>query len=704
MGGGRTGALTVSLPRLSTRRPVAVAMLFLAITLLGLIAFARLPIDLLPGISYPKLVVFTSYPEVAAKEVERLLTERVEAEAAAVPGVEAMTSVSREGASLVTLRFAWGTDMDFAMLDVRERMDNLRDVIPATATRPRILRVDPESEAIIVLSVSGGSDLQETKELAESVIRRRLEQLDGVAQAAVIGGLDREIQVELDPERLQAYGLTLHGVSQALARANVSALGGTIQQGRYRYPLRTMGEFRSVAEIAQVVVARQAGGGTGSQGGSVRLIRLEDVGSVADGFAERESVARLNGQEAVGLLLFKEAAANTVLVADAVGAMIVQLNAEYPALRIDIATSQAGFISAAINNLAQEVIVGGCLAFLVLFLFLRDPRYPVVVSVAIPASVMATFALLEASNVSLNIMSLGGLALGVGMLVDNSIVVLENIFRHRELGKDVMEAAAVGAEEVTGAITASTLTTIGVFAPIVYVEGVAGELFKDLALAISYSLMASLLVALTLLPAWAARFDVGADTPRLWGHRVWAPLLGCFDRGFARFARCYHGALEWSLDRPWRVLVLAAAVLVVSLGTGLGIRRDLLPQVDQGAFDVRVQLPEGSALQSTADAASTLEGVLQADRGVEAVFSRIGRDARGLWPRRGRRPPKQRTSSSARPRWPQDNGGDGAGAPPRACARRDRDPPSGTGDDARPGSWVERPPTSRCVYAARTWA
>ena len=237
MGGGRTGALTVSLPRLSTRRPVAVAMLFLAITLLGLIAFARLPIDLLPGISHPKLVVFTSYPEVAAKEVERLLTERVEAEAAAVPGVEAMTSVSREGVSLVTLRFAWGTDMDFAMLNVRERMDNLRDVIPATATRPRILRVDPESEAIIVLSVSGGSDLQETKELAESVIRRRLEQLDGVAQAAVIGGLDREIQVELDPERLQAYGLTLHGVSQALARANVSALGGTIQQGRYRYPL-----------------------------------------------------------------------------------------------------------------------------------------------------------------------------------------------------------------------------------------------------------------------------------------------------------------------------------------------------------------------------------------------------------------------------------------------------------------------------------
>ena len=400
--------MTVSLPRLSTRRPVAVAMLFLAITLLGAIAYARLPIDLLPDISYPKLVIFTSYPEVAPAEVERLLTERVEAEAAAVPGVEAVTSVSREGVSLVTLRFAWGTDMDFAMLNVRERMDNLRDVIPATATRPRILRVDPESEAIMVLSVSGGSDLWETKELAESVIRRHLDQLDGVAQAAVTGGLDREIQVEVDPERLQAYGLTPHDVSQALARANVSAPGGMIQQGRYRYPLRTLGEFRSVAEIARVVVARKAAGRTGSQGGSLRLIRLEDVGSVVDGFAERESIARLNGQEAVGLLLFKEAGANTVLVADAVSEVIVQLRTEYPAVRIDVATSQAGFISAAVNNLAQEVIVGGCLAFLVLFLFLRDPRYPVVVSIAIPASVMATFALLKASDVSLNIMSLGG--------------------------------------------------------------------------------------------------------------------------------------------------------------------------------------------------------------------------------------------------------------------------------------------------------
>ena len=688
----------MSLPRFSTRRPVAIAMLFLAVALLGVISFVRLPIDLLPDLSYPKLVVYTSYPDVAPAEVERLVTERVEAEAAAVPEVEQVTSVSREGVSLVTLRFQWGTDMDFALLNARERMDNLRGELPETASRPRLLRVDPESEPVMVLSVTGPSDLWETKDLAESVIRRRIEQLDGVARALVTGGLDREIEVQVEPELLRTYGLTPADVARALAGANVSAPGGTIIEGRYRYPLRTLGEFRTVEEIADVVLTRQAPESAGETG--FRLIRLADVATVVDGFEERDAMARLDGEEAVGLLLFKEAGANTVAVAEDVREVVGQLRAEYPAFRIAVASSQAGFIASAIGNLAQEVLIGGLLAFLMLFFFLRDPRYPVVVAAAIPASVLATFVLLEVFGVSLNIMSLGGLALGVGMLVDNSIVVLENIFRHRELGKDALEAASAGAEEVTGAITASTLTTIGVFAPIVYVEGVAGELFGDLAFAVAFSLLASLLVALTLLPAWAARFDVlaeaagrGGDSgperagdarspdpvgpaagggrqagpvrPALPGaalvrtlssrvarplralgglgasllvfwlggaatlvRRLATPLLDAFDRGFARFTEHYHGALTWGLDRPWRTLGWSAAALAASLAVGWNLRRDLLPDVDQGAFDVRIQLAEGADLAATAEAAATVEEALLADPGVEAVFSRIGREVR----------------------------------------------------------------------------
>ncbi len=389
----------MSIPSTSTRRPVAVAMLFLAVILLGIISFVRLPIDLLPDVSYPRLVVYTSYPDVAPAEVERLITERVEAQCAAVPGVERVTSVSREGVSLVTLRFTWGTDMDFAMLNVRERLDNIRESLPESASRPRILRVDPESEPIMAISVAGGADLWATKEAAESVFRRRLEQLDGVAEAAVTGGLDREIQVEVDPQLLESYGLSFDQVAQALALSNISAPGGTILRGRYRYPLRTLGEFQTVEEIQDVVVARQRepAGGSGDEGG-FRLVRVKDIGRVVDGFAERESIARYNGHESVGVLVFKESGANTVQVAESVNEVLDQLREEYPAYQLDVASSQAGFIADSISNVVQALVFGGILAFLVLFLFLRDPRYPVAIALAIPISVVGTFALMEAAG------------------------------------------------------------------------------------------------------------------------------------------------------------------------------------------------------------------------------------------------------------------------------------------------------------------
>ncbi len=688
----------MSIPGTSTRRPVAVAMLFLAVILLGIISYIRLPIDLLPDVSYPRLVVYTSYPDVAPAEVERLITERVEAQSAAVPGVERVTSVSREGVSLVTLRFAWGTDMDFAMLNVRERLDNIRESLPETASRPRILRVDPESEPIMTISVAGGADLWATKEAAESVFRRRLEQLDGVAEASVTGGLDREIQVEVDPRLLESYGLTFDQVGEALSLANISAPGGTILRGRYRYPLRTLGEFQTVEEIGEVVVARQRDPGEtqggGGDEGSFRLVRLQDIGRVVDGFAERESVARYNGHESVGILVFKESGANTVQVAEDVAEVLDLLREEYPDYQLDVASSQAGFIADSISNVVQALVFGGILAFLVLFFFLRDPRYPVAIALAIPISVVGTFALMEAAGVSLNIMSLGGLALGVGMLVDNSIVVLENIFRHREeLGEGAVQSAGTGAEEVQRAITASTLTTISVFGPIIYVEGVAGELFGSLSLAVAFSLLASLVVALTLLPALAARFDLGgvaAAVPTagstvpthegesgpgrmgwrgrirrgwrgilwllrsplhllslLWSvvkqlllfwaeatggllGRTFGPLLRAFDESFDRFAQRYHQALEWSLENRGLVMVAAMGTLAGSVALGTLLDRDLLPDVDQGSFDVRLELPEGTSLPATLEVADRIEHTLLEDPGVAAVFSRIGKDVRSF--------------------------------------------------------------------------
>ncbi len=611
-------------------------MLFLGVVFLGLISFARIPIDLLPDIAYPRLVVYTQYSDVGPSEVERFVTEPVERGVSRVPGVERVESVSREGVSLVTLRFSWGTDMDFAVLNVREQLDNLLEELPELASRPVVLRTDPNSEPIMALAVAGGTDLAALKELAENVFKRRLEQIDGVAEAALAGGLEREIHVEIDPRLLESYGFTVQDVLEALDAANQSAPGGTILRGRYRYALRTLGEFQAVEEIERVPLGPSPSDTTRSS-----LVLLGDVARVEDGFKERESLARYNGQESVGLLLFKESGANTVRVAERVDEVLDQLRARFPEVHIDVAMSQAGFITEAISNVVQALVLGGILAFLVLFLFLRDARYPVAVALAIPISVIATFVLLDLTGVSLNIMSLGGLALGVGMLVDNSIVVLENIFRHREQGEEAEASAVRGAEEVKGAITASTLTTISVFGPIIYVEGVAGELFGDLSLAVAFALLASLLVALTLLPTMAARWArvseqqgrtrlgraVRGAAARV-GSEVAAPfrpLLDWFDRRFAAFAAWYHELLERALEHRGRVVGLAAATLAVGVVIGVALDRDVLPQVDQGAFTVRLELPRGTPVEATAEAAARVEQVFLDDPAVEAVFTRVGR-------------------------------------------------------------------------------
>ncbi len=635
----------MSLARGSIRRPVATSMLFVAVIFLGLVSFFRLPVDLLPDIAYPKLVVYTSYPGVAPSEVERLITAEIERQVAAVPGVERIESVSREGVSLVTLRFAWGTDMDFAALNVRERLDNARDLLPELASRPAVLRTDPASEPIMAVSVAGKSNLWELKDLAETVVKRRLEQIDGVAQATVTGGIEREIRVEVDPWKLEGFGVTIQEVEAALAAANVSSPGGRILRGRYQYPLRTLGELQAVEQIGDVVVRRAQSGSAGADSADdARMLRVRDVAEVVDGFRERESITRYGGRESVGLLVFKEAGSNTVRVTESVIEVLEQLREEFPEVELDVATSQAGFIRDAIWNVVDSLVTGGILAFLVLFLFLRDARYPVAIALSIPISVIATFALLDAVGVSLNIMTLGGLALGVGMLVDNSIVVLENIFRLRHAGQgkvSAAEAAAAGTEEVQGAIIGATLSTISVFGPIVYIEGVAGELFGSLSIAVTFGLAASTVVALMLLPLLAARWGEGggASEPgplrrvllapfRALGRvigRIFGPPLAAFDRGFGRLAAWYPRVLERALDRKGRVVAIAMVVLAGSLVLGWKLDRAVLPEVDQGEFSVRLALARGTPIEATAAAAARIEAALLADADVGAVFTRIGR-------------------------------------------------------------------------------
>ncbi|HEY0304148.1 MAG TPA: efflux RND transporter permease subunit, partial [Longimicrobiales bacterium] len=429
------------------------------------------------------------------------------------------------------------------------------------------------------------------------------------------GGLDREIHVEVDPQRLRSAGVTLEQVANALDAANASAPSGTIRMGQFRYPLRTLGEFVSVEEIRNVVV----GGGAGQQ------ILLRDVATVDDGFKERESIAGYNGREGIGLLVFKESGANTVKVTREAEKVLEQLRKEYPTVSINVANAQASFVSGAISNLVQEMILGGFLAFLILVLFLRDARFPIAVALAIPISVTVTFALMHLTGVSLNIMSLGGLALGVGMLVDNSIVVIENIFRHREKGLGAAAASALGTREVQRAITAATLTTIAVFGPIIYVEGVAGQLFAALSLAVAFSLLVSLLVAMTLLPMMASRWSEGTEK-----RITWAPIarpLDTFESGFARFAAWYERCLAWALANRGKVVLASLLIFAVTLPVALSLDRSVLPEVDQGSFRTRIELPAGTPLEVTHRLTQRVEKALLADNSVDAVFSEVGRRA-----------------------------------------------------------------------------
>ncbi|MFQ5529657.1 MAG: efflux RND transporter permease subunit, partial [Gemmatimonadota bacterium] len=655
---------------LSIRRPVATAMLFVAVAVVGFVSFARLPIDLLPDVSFPTLSVWTEYPDAGPAEVERFVTEQVESELSRIPGARSVDSRSREGQSLVRLQFYWGTDMEFAMLHVRERLDNLTDRLPESAERPVILTADPTNEPVMSLAVTG-APLADLRDLAEAVFKRRLEQLDGVALSAITGDPEREIQVEVNPDLLASHGVALADVTRALDAANYSAPGGSVRRGRFRFSLRTLGEFRAVEDLNDVVIARPEQGGT---------VRLRDVARAFEGEAERETVARFNGEPAIGLLVYKESSSNTVRVASEVDGVLEQLRAEFPEVTIEVAASQATFISDAISNVVSALALGGFLAFLVLFLFLRDPRYPVAIGLSIPISVLAAFALCYAFDVSLNVMSLGGLALGVGMLVDNSIVVLENIFRHRkESSLSAAESSARGAREVAAAITASTLTTIAVFGPVLYVEGVAGALFADLSLAVAFSLLASLLVALTLLPVLAARFagqgpraealpSTGVDEPAAGGSRlrrivsvagrlpsvigrfvsfvarsvrltfgdlggavgrgvdrIARPGLDAFDRWFTEFGERYERSLAWALENRRTVLSGAGLALALAVVLGATLPKSLMPEVDEGSFRVELTLPVGTPLEETASVSERIETGLLGLEGVEAVFARVGR-------------------------------------------------------------------------------
>jgi len=600
----------LKLVEIATRRRVAISMGAVTLVLFGLIALKDLKVNLLPDLSYPTLTVRTEYRGAAPEEIETLLTRPVEEAVGVVKNVRAVKSVSRAGQSDVVLEFAWGSDMDLAGLDVREKLEVLQ--LPLEAGRPMLLRFNPATDPIMRFgliygeadSVTEEASLKMLRRYADEEVRKILEPVEGVAAVKISGGLEDEVQVEIDQDKMAQLNLTLEDLTSRLAAENVNVSAGRLEQGTQRYRVRTINQFSSVDEFGSLIVSTGAG----------RPVYLRDIARVRSGFSEREAIIRMNGREAVEVAVYKEGDANTVSVARAVQARLSQIEEHLPAgVQIEKVDDQSVFIDRAIREVVNAAILGGLLAVLVIFVFLRNAWFTLTIALCIPVSIIATFFLMGQVGISLNIMSLGGIALATGLLVDNGIVVLENISRYRAEGEGLVPAAIKGASEVGGAVIASTLTTIAVFLPLAFVDGVAGQLFRDQALTVTFALAISLAVAVTLIPMMASAG----------GHRTLPrePGSSRFGRWFASlYARLLDAALrQRALTLILATLVLAAAVFILS-----GVGTELLPKLEQGRFDVTLEANPGTPLEETDRLAGRLQRLATENPGVDYVYGVAG--------------------------------------------------------------------------------
>lgn len=673
----------MSLPAAAARRPVTVLVGTISLTVFGLLAAERLPVELLPDISYPTLTVQTSYPDAAPVSVEQLVTRPIEEAVGVIAGVRDLRSVSRAGSSEVVLELEWGEPVDLAALDVREKLGLVE--LPRECELPRVLRFDPSLDPVVRLALGGERPLDALRQLADRWLKPRLEAIRGVAAAKVRGGLEPEVTVEVDEDKLAALGLAGDDLAAAIQAEAVDSPGGELRDGGAVLLVRTLHELTEPAQLARTIVRDRPTG----------RVRLEDVAQVRRGSKDATEVARVavSGRaprQAVELALHREGSANTLAVSREVAAELARLRTELPPdLELIVLTDQAGFIGAAIDEVWENALVGGLLSILVLWFFLRDLRPTFVIAITIPVSIVATFLGMGRAGVSLNIMSLGGLALGIGMLVDCAIVVLEAIDRQRALGLSRFDAACAGSSEVAAAVAGSALTTIAVFLPVVFVEGVAGQLFYDLSVTVCLSLAFSLLFALTLVPALAAlepmrllSATAAAPTGFAWdaapkdgarpGSWQLGPLLlpplgdgvhwasrlltalarpaqlvlavalalvagagwlfaRTFDvvawplaRAFDATAAAYPGVIRRALGRRWLVLLVVLGLFLGSVAWLPRLGATLVPDLAQGEFAFRLRLPEGTPLETTAQLLEQVEGPLSRDPRLLRVFSVAG--------------------------------------------------------------------------------
>ncbi len=596
----------MNLPRLSVQRPIFTTMVTLIVLVLGSASLSRLRIDLLPSVEMPTLTVVTSYEGASPEVMERLVTQIIEEIIATVPGVEEMESTSSEGQSNVRVTFTWGIDIDEAATEVRSRLEDELDELPDEVDRPQIRKFDVNSFPVVLLGISSKLDPIELTSLIDEQVRDRFARLNGVAQVDMWGGYNREIRVELLPERIRALELPLNEILSAIRDANLDLPAGSIESGRYEVTLRAPAEFKSLDDIRDTVVAVRQGA----------PVTLDQIAEVRDTYERLTQIVRVNDRLGLRVAIRKQADANTVEVSQAILREIERVNEDYPQIEVFPVINQGNFIERSIKNVANSVLYGGGLAVLVLLFFLRNIRSTLVIAAAIPISVVATFMLVYLGGFTLNLMTLGGLALGVGMMVDSSIVVLENIFRRRqEESLGAVEASVAGATEVGPAILASTITTQVIFLPVIFIAGVSGILFRELAYVIVFSLICSLVVSLSLVPMLSSKLLTNTNAQRS------GPLKRLADRAgtwFDALDSAYRDLLRWVIRHRIAVILATLVIFALTLPLFTRLGSEFLPPSDEGEVRVTGEMETGTRLDIIDRQTQILEAAVR-----EAVPERI---------------------------------------------------------------------------------
>ncbi|MFP3916791.1 efflux RND transporter permease subunit [Lysinibacillus telephonicus] len=575
----------MKLIKTSIKRPVGVIMFVVVAIVLGFISLAGLKVDLFPKMDLPIAVVATSYTGASPQEIEELITKPIESSVGTIEGLDTLQSTSQQGASLVIMMFDFGRDIDDALIDVREKIDQIGGMLPEAANDPMVMRLDPNAMPVVYASLTG-AELSELQDIAENEVQPAIERAGGVASASIVGGIEREIQVNLDSAMLTNYGVTGSQIISALQAENKSISAGTVERGGKDVQLRVVGEYTSVDDIRNTNIPLPDG----------TTIKVSDVAEVVDTFKEQSSISTVNGEETLMFSIMKQSDANTVEVAEDVQKVMADLNEKFEerGLKLTTIMDTSTYISDSMDSVVQNMIIGGGLAAIILLFFLRSLKATLVIGITMPIAVISTFTLMYFTGETLNTISMGGLALGIGMMVDSSIVILENIFKKRQEGLPVLDAAAEGASELVSAVIASTLTTAVVFLPVVFVEGIASQIFRPLSLAVVFSLTASLVCAITLIPMLSSKMlgnvKIAMDNEE---------PKDLFNKMLNKFKNFYGKVLKKALHRRKTVISIVIAAFIGSFALLPVVGMEMMPVSDSGQVTITATLQNGSQLEET---------------------------------------------------------------------------------------------------------